>query len=244
MALDEDVSMGRNHKDPRIVDLLDPVTSRCTVVTQEGQRIRISAQLVVIGRLSRQCFAALGQSLPAADFFLFKRELLAQLNYLSLSQRRSRTAIWRVFSATVLGIFGLPHSTETHASKQSLPRNPATLSDPITRRLAIAVRTRFPSQDPKSSKPTWQPAFGEKLEPSATGAVLLALHLVAQDCRLSSTRQEDLSMLATLLIELAGRMGRMDWQDYWIRVMPTSVGPDSFPLGTESTYIDLTLQLL
>lgn len=48
-------------------------------------------------------------------------------------------------------------------------------------------------------------------------AVLLALHLVAEDAKLSLERFSEVDLLGPLLQCLGSSLGRLDWVDYWAR---------------------------
>ncbi|KAL7423866.1 Anaphase-promoting complex subunit 1 [Cryptotrichosporon argae] len=137
---------------------------------------------------------------------------------------------WSTFAAELIGaptwdalVTALRKATGLPAaSPSSRERLRASAADPIARRLAArGARTTSPT----TGSPT-----------PCTAPALLALHLVAQDCRLSSTRQRDLTRLAPLLVELASALGRNDWRDYWLRLVP-HIPPALGPLA-DATVLD------
>ena len=222
MTVDDDDLMDGRRPDQKVVNLLDPVGSRCTVIFEDGKQIRISADLRIHHELLRRCFEALSNVLSEEGFFILKRELLAQMNSLSAVQRRSDAAIWAVFSKVLQQMLGFSVSDVQQSAFGTLLSRATEASDPITRRLAGVVRDRHSPHDNDSLTGETTLIFGEMLPLFDAAPVILVLHLVAQDCRLSSTRRADLLRMAPLVIDIAARIGKVEWQDYWMRLMPTT----------------------
>lgn len=226
MTFDEDYSMGRRLADRNIMKLSDPVGSKCTAVFEDGESMRVSTDFTIRHELSRRCFEALSYALSAAGFFIFERELLAQVNGLSGAEKANDDALWEVFLQLLLSMFGIPFPKKEHSPFETLSGEAERAEDPITRRLAKAVQDRHPLRQKAASTESGL-IWAESLSAPDAASILLALHLVAQDCRLSLTRQLDLSKLAPLLMQIASRIGTADWRDYWVRLMPTAYTPSS-----------------
>lgn len=220
MVLDADDMMNERSADKKIVELLDPVGPRCTIVFEDGARLRVSADLRITHDLPRQCSEVISYALSGEALFPFKRDLLVQINHLSAVQQGSESAVWTIFHNSVMRMLGFTTKPMYRKPFEALLGEAERGCDPITRRLASAIRQRRPHSDeaPHTEQP--HPMSGLESHKLDAASVLLALHLVAQDCRLSATRQSGLSKLAHLLKEIAGRIGRLDWQDYWMRLMP------------------------
>lgn len=218
MIIDEDERMTA-YSDRRIIDIVDPVNSSFTVIYEDGEKMRFSADLRVRDRLVRQCLESLSMALPAQSFFTLKRELLAQLGKLPTAQKEDSRVVWRTFATVMRGLLGLQVQQPSRTAFENLLRDAQTSPDPITRRLAIMSRRQHPSKQhialPKLM-------CGETLHATDAAPALLALHLVGQDCRLSLARQAKLDLLAPLLLDIAGGLGRLDWWDYWKRLVPTA----------------------
>lgn len=229
MVIDDDEMMSSRVAERRIDRVLDPVGPRCTVVFEGEDRVRVSADFRPRQDLSRQCIEALSCVLPAEAFFIVKREVLAEMNSTSVLQRRTKDNEWDIFEKAVEDLLGITRSTTRQSPFRSLLANAEKSLDPITHRLAARARLRRPPE--QDAAPAVQPElrFGETIHISMAQSILYALHLVAQDTRLSLTRQSNLSKLAPLIARIAGRIGRVDWQDYWIRLVPDAIIPSGAP---------------
>ena len=220
MARDDDDNMSGCNADREIVDLLDPAGPRCSVRVKNGKQIRIFVDLNVRHNLVRRCLEALSCVLSPESFFIFKRELLVQINRMPAVQRRADHAIWDCFLVVVLGALGFPVPSLLRSPFDKLLTQARTSSSCIARRLAEGVRSSHASINEDSPTMGSHMICDERLKSSEAASILIALHLLAQDCRLSSSWQIELTRLASLLVEISGRIGRMDWQDYWIRLIP------------------------
>ncbi len=225
MAFDDNNPMGERHPERKIMHLLDPVGPRCTIVFEDGERLRLSADFRLGSRITRQCLDALSCVLPAEAFFVLKRELLAQVNTLSAVQQGDDATEFGIFARLVVQLLGFPVVTPKASPLEAVLGRAETDNDPITRRLAARLRLRHAPRRNAESTMSSKLIFEQKLDPSTAPLILFSVHLVTQDCRLSSTRQRDLLRLATVLSELAGKIRRVDWQDFWIRLVPNLLSP-------------------
>lgn len=233
MVLEEDERMGAAER--RIVGLSDAVGSRCTVIFEDGEKLRISADFRIQHLLVRQCFEALSYVLTPEAFFSFKRELVAHLQNLSSLERGDDVAPWTVFQGVLFAMVDISLPAPQGNAYERLLEASQQSADPVTRRLAARAQAKRWQASPQPTPPQ---ALGAKIDPTEIPGILLALHLVAQDCRLSSSRQKDLTAVATVLIELSGRMGRADWRDYWLRLVPSQPGTIEIPHSESYIHYD------
>jgi anaphase-promoting complex subunit 1 len=224
MVLEEDDRMGAAER--RIMGLSDAVGSRYTVIFEDGEKLRISADFRIQHLLVRQCFEALSYVLTPEAFFSFKRELISHLEGLSSLERGDDVAPWTVFRRVLFAMIGIPLPVSQSDAYEHLLDASQQSADPVTRRLAVRAQAKRRQASPQ---PTPRQALGAMIDPTEIPGILLTLHLVAQDCRLSSSRQKDLPALATVLVELSGRLGRADWRDYWLRLVPSLQGKEGVP---------------
>ncbi|WRT68383.1 uncharacterized protein IL334_005359 [Kwoniella shivajii] len=208
---------GRMNTERKIVKLIDAIGPRFTVIFEDGESVRVSADLLIKHQLTKQCIEALSCVLPAQEFFYFKREFLATLQTLPNSLRNARPETWKVFANTVRNMLQIDVEPPAKTPFEAVLTNGQSSSDPIARRLA----QRLCQQRSTSSHLTGaQLICGETLRTSDAAPVLLALHLVAQDLRLVSTRSSEIEDLVKLISDLASEIGRGDWKDYWFRILP------------------------
>lgn len=118
-----------------------------------------------------------------------------------------------------------PSFHNTIRARVGLECHPPPRRDSIARRLASKVESAIPKRN--------APATTSK----AAVPILLALHLVAQDCRLSQSKRSDLDLVASLVQELAAAVGRRDWLDYWLRLVPQDMIEMSRP-GCDTSMLD------
>jgi anaphase-promoting complex subunit 1 len=187
-----------------VVDLTEASGSNVTAVYDDGQRVRVSAQTWLPEGLCRRAMEALSYAL-APDVYAELSE--AYLNSAFSVGAHSPSEQWQALADVVLSKCGLGVEA------------PSTVTtDPTLLRLARRVG--------RKSKKVAAP---QSVGPAAcTPEVLLALHLVAQDCRLASTTEPDLLLIAPIISQLASAVGRRDWLDYWARLMPSAIEGASF----------------
>lgn len=183
--------------DRRLVDLVDPCGSNVTAVYSDGERVRISVQVALPFGLSRRALEALSFALEPEQYAELSVEFLGNAADLSSATPSQQ---WQALARVILSKCGVTGSV------------PDTLTtDPTLLRLARRLRQR--------TAPPGTAAQSATLAAS-TPHVLLALHLVAQDCRLSSSVEADLLLIVPVLAQLAAALKRNDWLDYWTRLMP------------------------
>lgn len=189
---------------PRIIDLVDPVGPRVTAVYSDGDRVRLSLDYTLPEGLTRRCLEALVYALPHNEFAEFLQDYLLNLQGRESSAEEQWDTFVHVLSSKC-GLGGMP-------SAKDMLLSPKVNGDAVLGRLA--ERLRLPPEG-KSSFAIADPVPGAE-------QVLLFLHIVAQDCRLRSTTEPDLLLLAPLLMRFAAGLGRADWLDYWKRLVPTA----------------------
>ncbi|WWD19052.1 hypothetical protein CI109_103510 [Kwoniella shandongensis] len=207
----------------RMTGLIDHAGSRFTAVYEDGESIRLSADLRIRHTLTNQAIEALSYVLPPQHFFHLKTEVLAAIQRLPSCQRSDGPVVWKAFANVVRGMLQIDVESPPSEHLDVLLHDAQSSSDPIIRRLAARVHRNRNATVGGSAVTAAQLVFGETLRPSDAAPVMLALHLVAQDCRLSATRRRELGGLVKLVSDIAATMGRVDWVDYWARLLPSEV---------------------
>jgi len=188
-----------------MADLTDPVGTRFTAVMTDGERLRVSADFIMSDPLVRMCVEAISLNVAAQSFYLLKRELM--LHARSMTKRADPADIFRVFADVVSSMLGCSPSS---------PVAPTDAVGPILRRYTSRRRGQ---QDSAAM------SCASALQATDTAPVLLALHLVAQNCRLFS-HSRYLDSLAPLVLQLAHRLDKLDWVDHWMRIAPIEYQQD------------------
>lgn len=202
------------------IKFVDPVGPRFTTVYANGESMRFSAAIYIRHELTQRCLEALSDILNENAFIEFKVELLSELQALPSCQRDDPDAVWNVFEETLTCMSGLQGERHTFSTMGRIVQNSALSVDAITRRLAA----RLKSKEVHLSSPSeyQQASFKTSIYQSLPG-ILLSLHLIAQDFRLSLSRRKDLSRVVKLIIKFALQIGNRDWVDYWERIMPVEI---------------------
>ncbi|WVQ81869.1 hypothetical protein IAT38_003996 [Cryptococcus sp. DSM 104549] len=209
---------GSDEKTP--MKLVDPVGPRFTAVYADGESTRLSAFAPISDELTQRCLEALATVLPGT-FAALQQEVLLGVAGLGAAERGDGEVVWGVFETVVRGMVEIS-GEEGKAGFEGVLHAAKASHDPVARRLAARVASRHPPSLPISSRPPL--LLGKTIpENDTTAGVLLVLHLVAQDCRLSMRRRKGMKGLVGLVSDLAMRVGRADWFDYWERVMPRGV---------------------
>ncbi|WOO83833.1 Negative regulator of mitosis [Vanrija pseudolonga] len=225
MVLDGDGEVVSSER--RVVDLLDASGSKVTVVYSDGDRLRVSLDFEPAQGVACRCLEALSYALSQNEFAQLSEAFLAELQQQMAPQRSEVETQWRTLSNVLYTMCGLTPSPE-HDTRVELLSGWSTQSDPVLRRLA--QRIKMVERTPASTT-------ADTVRPhSLTPNVLLALHLVAQDSRLSSATASWLTHLAPVLLRLSAAIGREDWVDYWRRLMPGALA--GTPLAYPSRPVD------
>ena len=229
MRLDEDDSMRSAPRSASPVKLTNPVGSRFTMTYEDGESLRLSVDFVVRNMLVRRCMEAMAWVLDPQQLFALKQNLIGRIADLESGFKRNAQAIWDTFQDVVLELAGQKSEGKLLGDRQQLLEAARTSNDPITRRLAAKIA---PSTTANQSFTTIMPISSEAGE--AVCNILFALHLVAQDCRLSSCRRNDFVRVSKLVLSLAAVTGQTDWWDYWMRIIPAiSVIPQETKVDSE-----------
>lgn len=182
--------------------------------------MRFSAAMYIRHELTQRCIEALSGIMNESIFVEFKVELLSELQALPGCQRDDPDAVWRVFEETLSSMSGLQVEKRSFSTMSRIVQDGTLSSDAITRRLAARIDSKQVSLSPPSEYK--QVSFKTSVDRSLPG-ILLALHLIAQDFRLSLSHKKDLSRVVKLIIKFALQIGKRDWVDYWERIMPVEV---------------------
>nr|XP_019011459.1 uncharacterized protein I206_03559 [Kwoniella pini CBS 10737]OCF50240.1 hypothetical protein I206_03559 [Kwoniella pini CBS 10737] len=207
-----------------IIKLSDPIGPRFTATYEDGETIRINGDFRIKHKLTRQCMEALSYALPAQGFFFVKRELIHSSHGLSDVERTKGKVIWTIFSRVLRTMLNIEVESKPSSPLDSVLSDSLASGNPISRRLAKRVLRNRPQSSSPLIVSTSTPSliFGENLRVEDAAPVLLALHLVAQDLRLSSTSIIELGGLVNLISDLATQTERLDWKDYWARLLPSA----------------------
>ncbi|WVF72786.1 hypothetical protein IAT40_007604 [Kwoniella sp. CBS 6097] len=226
MGVDQRHSRANSEK--RIVKLDDAIGPRFTAIYEDDERIGVSADMRIRHHTTQQCLVALSYVLPASDFFLLKREVLSAIQQLPSPGKACRRSLWDTFSRVLRGMLQLGPAPTSLEPVHQLLVDAQHSSSRLARRLAFRVRPRTPSASPQGTN------VRETLPLEDAAPVMLALHLVAQDLRLSATRRDELGGIVRLISDIASRIGMADWKDYWARLMPYEVS--DFALAHDVAY--------
>ena len=221
-TLDTGLSLHGNSPDyrsRRITDLKDGNRQRISVCFNDGESARISLDYRVRDPLVRQCVNAASSVLPSNAVFALRKELYLSLKADTVSLRASQSP-WKAFAQVVRSIFDIP--SHPHSRRSS-----AQCSSECTITARLAERTASTPSGNLTSLPVTKSASSLRdrspgFDALSLHAVLLALHMVGQDCRLAQSRHNDLKKVSSLLMELCAAAGEEDWYDYWMRIMPLS----------------------
>ncbi|KIR73652.1 anaphase-promoting complex subunit 1 [Cryptococcus deuterogattii CA1014] len=220
---------------PKPIKIVDPVGPRFTAVFASGDSMRFSAAMYIRHELTQRCIEALSGILNESIFAEFKVELLSELQALPGCQRDDPDAVWRVFEETLSSMSGLQVEKRSFSTMSRIVQDSTLSSDAITRRLAARINSKQVPLSPPSEYE--QVSFKTSVDQSLPG-ILLVLHLIAQDFRLSLSHKKDLSRVVKLVTKFALQIGKRDWVDYWERIMPVEItGHVQVREGTFDTYI-------
>ncbi|OCF37915.1 hypothetical protein I316_00139 [Kwoniella heveanensis BCC8398] len=229
-TIDRPPRHSRASSERRIVKLVDAVGPRFTAIYEDEERARISADIRIRHQTTQQCLLSISYVLPAPDFFLLKRELLSAIHRLPAPAKTCHHTVWKTFSGVLRGLLQLHVSNPLDDSFDQLLSDAHRSSSRLTRLLATKIPpARTTAHDTSAT-------VSETLSLDAAAPIMLALHLVAQDLRLSATRRKELSGVVRLISDMASRIGRTDWKDYWARLMPHEVS-DIAPIHVYDTAI-------
>lgn len=211
-----------------IVGLADANGSCVSVVYSDGAQVRVSLDCTPPPGIVARTLESLSYTLSNDLFGYLFRTYLLEVNRLPTHERRDRSKLWRLLSRILLDEFGLTPTVNNDG-----------WSDSIMRQLALRVKRSNSGGNDNRSSP--EPSLDSLTRATNMPKVLVALHLLAQDCRLSSTTESDLPLLAALIIPLAATIGRQDWVDYWTRLVPKVATGTALPPGIDidSTLLDV-----
>lgn len=209
----------RPSSDTRIVALGDPVGHLFTARLADGRSLRMSADFQLRHPVVRQCLEALSCVLPRDQIAV----VLQQVVIGAVDAASPRDDAWAAFAralAQVLGLSAAPLGRRTQSGRAY------SITESLLRELSASKPTPS-SPDAGPERASTAPC----LAASSLPAVLLALHLVGQDCRVLQSAQRHLPDVADLLVRLAYKLGKLDWADYWLRLVPQQAAPQSSDAG-------------
>ncbi|WWC63280.1 uncharacterized protein I303_105880 [Kwoniella dejecticola CBS 10117] len=209
------------------IKLSDAIGPKFSLLSEDGDSLNIHADFRIKNQLTRQCISALSLVLPPQEFFFLKREVIGSIQQLPYSDRNSDKAVWGAFSTCLRSMLGIEIKSQALTPMQVLSSGQEDSNDPIVRRLAKRIRQNCSTNDTPSSDIIAPNGNNNRVKDTLRlddmAPTLLALHLVAQDLRLSLTRRKHLGSLVSLISDLAAKMGRSDWKNYWARLYPYQV---------------------
>jgi anaphase-promoting complex subunit 1 len=192
----------------RVIQLSDPVGSEFTATFKDGSRSRCAVDGRLKDNTSLACFEILSLFISPQDFFNLKVEL---------TTRKANS--WTAFEEVLQAVLGLSlDSQEPVRPLDRLTNQSSSSVDPLRRRLAC-LRPNYGTAMTRSRTLLECEQFSQ----NNRAACLLALHLLAEDCRLDSVRETQLSKLIPLIARLANALRRPEWTDHWMRLYPLSV---------------------
>jgi hypothetical protein len=219
LETDKDESMRSAMHQASIIGLEQGNGGDFVAIMRHGEKLRWSADFTSKKRLTRCAMGALSYAWPAEALFALKRAIL----YDSTGDE------WTRFALALRTAFGLNRPEPSATPIQRVVRQSLDSRDPLVARLAAKCRARGTVTFTEIGfGPEEAEAQSASLDPDLIPLAIMALHLVGQDCRLSLSARADLSRVAGLLLDLTGAVGRVDWWDYWMRIVPsTSVCPSA-----------------
>jgi hypothetical protein len=221
MVLDD--PMNRTKGAQGVVELLSSVNTHCRVVLQDGGRVRIELDHRVKDPLVRRCMEALCYVLPRPTFTDLKIKLAVELQRPLAVVQWKPVDPWATFTSVlgdVLGLSSQPPLGRPIGRGDLVKDLSETSLDPVTRKLAERIKQKRRAAASTIQKTAVHSA--ETSKPALTASALVALHLVAQDLRLSQRQCQDLGKVGTFLFEMAFALGNIAWFDYWKRLVPDS----------------------
>jgi len=168
---------------------------------------------------------AIGCFLPPDTVSALKQELQALIRALDMFRQHDTICVWEAFAQVIKSLLGIS-SQRASISKLSAGNSDCAL----TARLAAQATSRRQrnSQLMAKTDPTLSASRSARdFDASLASAVLIALHMVAQDCRLAQSRQGELTRISSLVLDLCAATGTEDWYDYWMRIKPSPAPPQS-----------------
>ncbi|KAM5530390.1 hypothetical protein V8D89_015951 [Ganoderma adspersum] len=234
------IRQGRFIKKPNgshIVGLAHAVYSSVSLELSDGSMVRTSLDLIPRDHLVCDCLVMLSFVLPpdmfltlhwmflskwAAKDYAFIIGVEFDILVISLLQTLGLETEESVDSYVIDGVWGQLVATESFDKFQE---------DPILRKLQLPGRRPGTTWRKPANKPH-----------SLVGAVLHALHLVAEEKRVFLPSYEGLPRLTPLICRLA-LVVRPEWADYWKRFCPTAMQAWPNPQVTVPEYIDDRLPL-
>ena len=196
----------------------DPASSRPAVSAILGSTVELSGRqawvpgLNRLDTLIRDCLRALDGVLAAEDLCGLRLNSIRSAGHASASSDESTR--FASFTTALLDVLARDRS-------QPSPEPPAHLS-PWERIVSFNELSRDPAlqtlaRSPLSSATPANNGIRAPVDLTRTAAVVLALHLLAEDYRLDILRFQDLHALGGIVAKLALAIGRSDWADHWFR---------------------------
>lgn len=172
--------------------------------------------------LVRLCLGALDGALPDDGLSALRLECVQRANRTGSSDNEEGNGEFEAFKSALLARLGLASREETPGPAPApalsawarISRLNALSEDPAFRALSPSTADVVPPQGPSPF------AGGSASGPSPPGeaaAVLVALHLLAEDFRLDILQFRHLRALGRLVMRISLAVGRRDWADYWFR---------------------------
>lgn len=179
-------------------------SSAITIVLDDGSRLCSSAPLAPTG-LALRCLHAISLSLPLHEFILFQRSVYG----------RKETSIGSSYFEALAHVI-LAAVEETIVQEEIAPASAweTYLATRAVKDASLATLRSVPLVSSKAGRPV--PVRDSSIC-AQLQAVLLGLHLLAEDCKLVVSTQGDYMTLVPVLVALATGLGAREWVDHYVR---------------------------
>lgn len=190
------------------------------LVNEDGTAMRASFDMSPEDELVGRCLAALSSIVSVSAF------LRARVAHLDAKRSQAGTNDFAAFSSVILPMVG----GSVAATREPEDDWTALLADRDRADPSFCSLTALPSSLDNSF-----PAISQPFSPVEAQAVLLALHLVAEEAKILCNRAQDLVTLLPLLASIAGKLNLNEWIDYYRRsgvtalIESTATSTTTFP---------------
>lgn len=201
-----------------LIRLSNASGSRVSIQLLNGQVLRQDFNFSIQDILVRRCLSALSHVLPEADYLIMEVMTCNHLHQLPKEGNNEVNTAFQLFSRIVYSLMGiLDHRQDSFASpwEQLLQEVDAGAAPDL--RALVDKDSRF-SQVASNS-----PICVERVSPGAFPAILLALHMTAEDARLRLGGYSDVLKLAPVIAKIGLMLSLGEYVDHWVRLAPQIV---------------------
>ncbi|KAF8305830.1 hypothetical protein DL93DRAFT_2172426 [Clavulina sp. PMI_390] len=204
-------------RSPRVVSLKDPEGAFVTVVFEGGQEQRTCTDLSPRNPLVRSALHVLAQICPTQVFQELRARFLSERHVTQAGEDGEFECFSKAVIDFLSGTTHIGHTTPAASGPWSRMKSHRIYQQKRSDRAlrTIKISSRPSSSSPLPSSPTLSHPF---LTP-----ITHALHLLGEELKLDSRKQEQLLMLVPLIVKLGYGVGP-DWVEYWLRTCPDVCG--------------------